>query len=75
MNKCKNIFLCGAVAQYRPWPPRSRGFWIKIQWSITVCSTSLDEWSAHHRDLYLTTHTHTRHKHPYPWQDSNPQSQ
>jgi hypothetical protein len=33
----------------------------KTQWGITVCRTPLDEWSAHHRDLYLTTHnTHNR---------------
>jgi hypothetical protein len=31
------------------------------QWCTTVCRTPLDEWSAHHRDLYLTTYnTHTR---------------
>ena len=29
----------------------------------TVGRTSLDEWSAHRRDLYLTTHN-TRNKHP-----------
>ena len=31
------------------------------QWHITVGRTPLDEWSAHCRDLYLTTHnTHNR---------------
>jgi hypothetical protein len=31
------------------------------QWCITVGRTPLDEWSACHRDLYLTTHnTHNR---------------
>jgi hypothetical protein len=31
------------------------------QWHTTVSKTPLDEWSAHHRDLYLTTHiTHNR---------------
>jgi len=33
----------------------------KTQWGITACRTPLDEWSAHRRDLYLTTHnTHKR---------------
>jgi hypothetical protein len=27
------------------------------QWRATVSRTPLDEWSAHRRDLYLTTHT------------------
>ena len=35
----------------------------------------LDEWSAHRRDLHLTTHTFTRDRHPCPRRDSNPQSQ
>ena len=26
------------------------------QWRTTVCKTHLDEWSARHRDLYLTTY-------------------
>jgi len=31
------------------------------QWRTTVGRTPLDEWSAHRRDLYLTTHdTHNR---------------
>jgi len=31
------------------------------QWCTTVSRTPLDEWSAHRRDLYLTTHdTHNR---------------
>ena len=32
---------------------------------ITVSRTPLDEWSAHRRDLYLTTHN-TQNKHPCP---------
>jgi len=36
--------------------------------------TPLDEWSARHRDLYLTTQN-THSKHPCPRLDSNPQSQ
>ena len=40
------------------------------QWRITFCRTSLDEWSARLRDLYLTTqNTHNRHLCPR-W-DSN----
>jgi hypothetical protein len=37
----------------------------------TVGRTLLDEWSARHRDLYLTTHN----KHPCPRWNSNPRSQ
>ena len=44
------------------------------QWRSTVGKTSLDEWSARPRDLYLTTHG-THDKHPCPQWDSNPQSQ
>ena len=41
------------------------------QWHITVGRTSLDEWSARRRDLYLPTHnTHKRRtdKNPYPFE-------
>jgi hypothetical protein len=35
------------------------------QWRATVGRTPLDEWSARHRDLYLTTHnTHKTDEHP-----------
>jgi len=41
----------------------------------TLGGTPLDEWSARHRNLYLTTHnTLTRHS-SMPRRDSNPQSQ
>ena len=40
---------------------------------ITVGRTSLDEWSARRRDLYMTTLNTDRH--PCPRRDSNPQSQ
>jgi len=43
------------------------------QWCTTLGRTPLDEWSAHRRDFYLTTHTRDRHQ--CPQQDSNPQSQ
>ena len=41
----------------------------------TVGMTSLDEWSARRRDLYLTTHNTRKRQTPMPWWDSNPQSQ
>ena len=41
---------------------------------ITVGRTSLDEWSARRRDLYLTTRN-IQHRLPCPRRDSNPQSQ
>jgi hypothetical protein len=37
-------------------PPHSRGFLDHKQRRTTVSRTSLDEWSARRRDLYLTTH-------------------
>ena len=54
------------------WPPHSWGF-LDHTWRTTVGKTPLDEWSAHHRDLYLTTHN-THDKHPSSWWDSNPRS-
>ena len=51
---------CGATAPSGPWPPHSWGCWITLR-HTTVGRTPLDEWSAHRRDLYLTTHnTHNR---------------
>jgi len=40
----------------------------------TVGRTPLDKWSAHRRDLYLTTHD-THNKYPCPRWDLNPRSQ
>ena len=43
-----------------PWPPHYRGFMITFR-QTTLGRTALDEWSARHRDLWLTTHnTHKR---------------
>jgi hypothetical protein len=50
------------------------GFEIKLR-HTTLSRTSLDEWSARRRKLYLTTQTLTRERHPCPRRDSNPQSQ
>jgi hypothetical protein len=50
-------------------PPVGQGLSFKrfldhTQWRTTVGRTSLDEWSARCRDLYLTTHnTHNRQTH------------
>jgi len=55
-----------------PRHPHHRGFAITLR-HITLGRTSLDEWSAHHTDLYLTTLTTDIH--PCPRRDSNPQSQ
>ena len=55
------FFFCGAATQRGAWPPRSWGFLDHTQRRTTVGRTALDEWSARHRDLYLTTHnTHNR---------------
>jgi len=40
----------------------------------TVGSTPQDEWSARHRNSYLTTHN-THKRHPFPQRDSNPNFQ
>ena len=54
-------FCCGTATQRGSWPPHSWGILDHTQWRITVGGTPLDEWSAHRRDLYLTTHnTHNR---------------
>jgi hypothetical protein len=43
-----------------PRPPHCPGFAITLR-HTTLCRTPLGEWSARHRDLYLTTHnTHKR---------------
>jgi hypothetical protein len=47
-----------------PGPPHCWGFEITLRY-ITLFRTPPDEWSARHRDLYLTTHnTHNRHSLP-----------
>ena len=64
------IFFCGAAAQRGPWP-HYWGFLIThTQRRTTVGRTTLDEWWARRRDVYMTTHKHPCHQ----W-DSNPQSQ
>ena len=51
----------GITALNGPWPPHSWGFLDHTQRRSTVGRTPLDEWTARHRDLYLTTHnTHNR---------------
>ena len=48
------------------------------QWHPIVGRTSLDEWSARHRDLYLPTHnTHKRRtdRNPYPFEPAIPTSE
>jgi hypothetical protein len=50
---------------------------VEASWSdsdTTVCTTSLDEWSARRRDLYQKIHNKSD-RHPCPHRDSNPQSQ
>jgi hypothetical protein len=62
-NKTYNstFFFSGSAAQRGLWPSRPRGFRDHTQRHATVGRTSLDEWSAQRRDLYLTTNnTHNR---------------
>ena len=52
---------CGPATQRGSWPPHSWGFLDHTQQRTKVGRAPLDEWSAHRRDLYLTTHnTHNR---------------
>jgi hypothetical protein len=56
------IIFCGAATQRGSLPLHSWGFLDHTQQRTTVGRTTLDEWSARRRDLYLTTHnTHNRH--------------
>jgi hypothetical protein len=65
------FIISGSAALRGLWPPCLWGF--LITHDVPVSRTPLDEWSAHHRDLYLTTHTTD--KHPFPPWDLNRQSQ
>jgi hypothetical protein len=57
------FFSRGAATQRGSWPPHPWGFLDHTQPRTTVGRTTLDELSACHRDLYLTTHnTHNRQK-------------
>jgi hypothetical protein len=56
-NKHARFFFCRAANQRGSWPPHSWGFFLDhTQRRTTVGRTSLDEWSARRKDLYLTTH-------------------
>jgi hypothetical protein len=55
-----SLFPNGATAPSGSGPPCYRGFMIILR-QTTLGRTPLDEWSARHRHLYLTTHnTHKR---------------
>ena len=49
------FFSCDATALLGPRPPHCRGFEITLR-HTTLGRTSLYEWSARRRDVYLTTH-------------------
>jgi hypothetical protein len=56
----KYFFYRGATAPSAPRPPHCRGYMITLR-HTALGRTPLAEWSARHRDLYLTTHnTHKR---------------
>jgi hypothetical protein len=64
LESYSGFFFCGVRAPSGPGPPHNRGF-ITLR-HATIGRTSLDEWSARHKDLYLTTHsTHKRDIHPH----------
>jgi len=48
-------FFHGATGPTGSGPPHYRVFTITLR-HATLCRTPLDEWSARHTDLYLTTH-------------------
>jgi hypothetical protein len=55
------IIISDTAAQLRLRPPRITRFLHYTKRRATVGRTSLDEWSARRRDLYMTTHnTHNR---------------
>ena len=55
------LFVCGATAPQWAMASSFTRFLDHTQRRTTVGRTPLDEWSARHRDLYLTTHnTHNR---------------
>ena len=61
MTSPSSVFFFCAATQRGSWPPHSWGFLDHTQRHTTVGRIPLDEWSARHRDLYLTTHnTHNR---------------
>jgi hypothetical protein len=60
-DRCCHFFSSGSAAQRRLWPSCTMRFRDHTQRCATVSRTPLDEWSAHHRDLYLTTHTTSIH--------------
>jgi hypothetical protein len=67
------FFYHGATVPSGPRLPHYRRFMIILR-HTTIGKTPLDEWSARHRDLHLTTHN-TRDKHSCPRRDSKPQFQ
>ena len=74
-NRCTTsciFFYHSATAPSGARPPHYRGFMVTLR-HTTLGRTTLDEWSAPRRDLYLTHNT--RKSHPCPRWDSNQQSQ
>jgi hypothetical protein len=55
INPYSYIISSVSAGQRRPWPPCSRGFMITHNDVAKFSRTPLDEWSARHTDLYLTT--------------------
>jgi hypothetical protein len=55
------FFVFGATAPHWARASSFTRFLDQTQWRTTVGGTSLDKWSARHRDVYLTPHnTHNR---------------
>ena len=69
-----NFFSFGATAPQWAIASSFTRFLDHTQRRTPVGRTSLDEWSAGRRDIYLTTHS-TQNRYPCLRWDSNPQSQ
>jgi len=77
MFESRNFFFYGAIAPSEPGPPNNQGFTITPR-HTKLGKTPLDEWSARHRDLYLTTHnTHKEQAfiHPAGFESTIPASE
>jgi hypothetical protein len=68
------FFSCDATALLGPRPPRCWGFEI-THIPTTLGRTPVEEGSARHRDVFLTTHIIHKRQTSMSRQDSNPQSQ
>ena len=70
----QGYFFYGVTAPSGPGPPYYWGCTITLR-HTTFGRITLEEWSARHRDLYLTTHNTRKRQASMSQRDSNPQTQ